>query len=334
MSARHLLAAPFALLFLLALVGCRGASNDAPADGSAKKLRIAVIPKGTSHDFWYSVRAGVEKADAELEDVEVTWKGPISEGDTSDQIKIIESFVADGYDGICLAPLDARALRQPVDEALAQNVPVLIFDSALEDDQGTVSYVATNNYRGGQIAGRRLAELLDGQGKVILMRYAINSQSTEEREQGFLDEIAKSPGIELISADKYAGPDERGAIELSENLLANFGDQVNGIFCPNQSTASGMLTALRRDARGLAGKVKFVGFDAGDNIVDGLQKKEMHGAVLQDPVQMGYESVQAMVKHLHGEEVPKRIETREVLATDENVDDPDIQSLVHPESTD
>lgn len=334
MAARRSLAALVALLFAVSFVGCGGASSEAPSAGGTKKLRIAVIPKGTSHDFWYSVRAGVERADAELEDVEVTWKGPVSEGDTSDQIKIIESFVADGYDGICLAPLDARALRQPVEAAMAEKVPVLIFDSALEDDSGIVSYVATNNYRGGEVAGRRLAELLGGQGKVILMRYAINSQSTEEREQGFLAEIKKSPGIEILSADKYAGPDERGAIELSENLLANFGDQVNGIFCPNQSTASGMLTALRRDARGLAGKVKFVGFDAGDNIVDGLHKKEMQGAVLQDPVQMGYDSVQTMVKHLRGEEVPKRIETREVLATDENVDDPEIQSLVHPESTD
>lgn len=334
MAVRRSLAALVALLFMVCLSGCGGASSEAPSAGGAKKLRIAVIPKGTSHDFWYSVRAGVEKADAELDDVEVTWKGPVSEGDTSDQIKIIESFVADGYDGICLAPLDARALQQPVEAAMAEKVPVLIFDSALENDEGIVSYVATNNHRGGEVAGLRLAELLGGKGSVILMRYAINSQSTEEREQGFLDAIKQFPDIKILSADKYAGPDERGAIELSENLLANFGDQVNGIFCPNQSTASGMLTALRRDARGLAGKVKFVGFDAGDNIVDGLHKKEMQGAVLQDPVQMGYESVQTMVKHLRGEQVPKRIETREVLATDENVDDPTIQSLVHPESTD
>lgn len=334
MAARRTWAALVALVVSLSLVGCGGASSEAPSAGGAKKLRIAVIPKGTSHDFWYSVRAGVEKADAELDDVEVTWKGPVSEGDTSDQIKIIESFVADGYDGICLAPLDARALQQPVEAAMAEKVPVLIFDSALENDEGIVSYVATNNHRGGEVAGLRLAELLGGKGSVILMRYAINSQSTEEREQGFLDAIKQFPDIKILSADKYAGPDERGAIELSENLLANFGDQVNGIFCPNQSTASGMLTALRRDARGLAGKVKFVGFDAGDNIVDGLHKKEMQGAVLQDPVQMGYESVQTMVKHLRGEQVPKRIETREVLATDENVDDPTIQSLVHPESTD
>ena len=208
-------------------VGCGGSASSERAED--RTLRIAIIPKGTSHDFWYSVRAGVRRADEELADVEVTWKGPVSEGDTSDQIKIVESFIADAYDGICLAPLDARALRRPVEQAMQNGVPVVIFDSALEDPSGIVSYVATNNYRGGKRAGEYLAELLDGQGQVILMRYAINSQSTEEREQGFLDALAEFPEIKLLSVDKYAGPDERGAIELSENLMANFGDEVAGI---------------------------------------------------------------------------------------------------------
>lgn len=322
-------------VLLVGIAGLAGCSPSGSSDGKADRvLRIAVIPKGTSHDFWYSVRAGVRRADEELDDVEVTWKGPVSEGDTSDQIKIVESFIADGYDGICLAPLDARALRRPVDQAIQHGVPVVIFDSALEDPTGIVSYVATNNYRGGERAGEYLAELLDGQGQVILMRYAINSQSTEEREQGFLDALSGVSGIELLSADKYAGPDERGAIELSENLLANFGDQVEGIFCPNQSTASGMLTVLKRDPRGLAGKVKFVGFDSGDNIVEGLRGGEMHATVLQDPVQMGYDAVMAMYRHLQGETVEERIETKEELATTENLDDPRIQSLLFPEAAD
>lgn len=321
------------LIALMALVGCNASSNSAP-DGAARQFRIAVIPKGTSHDFWYSVRAGVRRADEEFDDVVVTWKGPVSEGDTSDQIQIVESFIADGYDGICLAPLDARALRRPVEQAIAQGIPVVIFDSALEDSEGIVSYVATNNYRGGKRAGEYLVELLGGEGKVILMRYAINSQSTEEREEGFLDAVLAAPGIEILSSDKYGGPNERDAIELGENLLANFGDEVDGIFCPNQSTASGMLTVLRRDPRGLAGKVKFVGFDSGDNIVDGLEKGDMHATVLQDPVQMGYDAVRAMVEYLRGELVEPRIETQEALATTENLDDPEIHALLHPESVD
>lgn len=318
-----------AAVFLLA--GCGGPSPQGrgPRTGG-EPLRIAVIPKGASHEFWQSVRAGVEQADRELEDVEVTWKGPLSEGDTDDQIEIVESFIANGYDGICLAPLDAVALRKPVDEALQQNIAVLTFDSALRDDTGAVSYVATNNFRGGQKAGEYLAQLLDGQGKIILMRYALNSESTEQREAGFLDAIGKHPGIELLVQDKYAGPEERGALELGESLLAKHGDQVQGIFCPNQSTASGMLTALERDPRGLAGKVKLVGFDAGANIVRGLEAGHLHGTILQDPVRMGYEAVSTMAKHLRGQEVPKRIETAETLATTDNLKEPRIQELLFP----
>lgn len=311
-------------ILLIVMAGC--------GSPGPKKLRIAVIPKGTSHDFWYSVRAGVERAAAELPDVAVTWKGPVSEGDTADQIRIVEGFIADGFDGICLAPLDAVALRKPVEQALANGIAVVIFDSGLEDPSGIVSYVATNNYRGGERAGEYLAELLDGKGRVILMRYALNSQSTEDREAGFLSSLAAHPEIELLSADKYAGPDESGAIQLAENLLANYGDQVDGIFCPNQSTASGMLISLGR--AGLAGKVKFVGFDSGENLAQGLARGDMHGAVLQDPVQMGYDTVRVMYEHLTGQEVAPRIETQEALATTENLNDPRIHALLYPASAD
>jgi ribose transport system substrate-binding protein len=210
----------------------------------------------------------------------------------------------------------------------------VIFDSGLKDMDGIVSYVATNNERGGQVAGEYLAELLGGSGTVVVMRYDLNSESTDLREKGFLAALRPFEGIELISTDKYAGPTESDAIELAENLMANFGDQVAGIFCPNQSTASGMLTVLRRDQRGLAGKVKFVGFDSGDNIVSGLEKGDLNATVLQDPVKMGYQAVEAMRNHLLGEEVPARVETQEVLAKTDNLDDPTVRELLYPEAAD
>ncbi|MCA9100739.1 MAG: substrate-binding domain-containing protein [Planctomycetales bacterium] len=321
----------------VALSGAGGCGNNAVPDGTAAGtsphvFRIAVIPKGTSHDFWASVHAGAEKAAAEFDDVEITWKGPLTEGDTAKQIETVEGFIADGYDGICLAPCDAVALRRPVDQAIQNGVPVVIFDSGLKDMDGIVSYVATNNERGGRVAGEYLAELLGGSGNVVLMRYDLNSESTDLREKGFLGALEPFEGITLISADKYAGPTESDAIELGENLLANFGGDVNGIFCPNQSTASGMLTVLRRDQRGLAGKVKFVGFDSGENIVSGLEKGDLNATVLQDPVTMGYQAVEAMRQHLLGDAVPARVETQEVLATGGNLDDPTVHKLLYPEA--
>lgn len=309
-------------------VGCSKPKSGDP--GGVKKYRIAVIPKGTSHDFWNSVHAGAQKAAAEHPDVVITWKGPVSEGDTNDQKQIVENFLADGYDGICLAPADAIALRKPVDEAIAHSVPILIFDSGLADQSGIISYVATDNYQGGRRAGEHLAKLLDGKGNIVLMRYDINSQSTNDRERGFLEEIKKHPDIKLLMEDKHAGPLESGAIALGEEIVAQFGDKLQGIFCPNQSTASGMLTVLKR--AGLSQKVNLIGFDSGENIAAALKTGDIKATVLQDPVNMGYEAVNTMYRHLRGEKAPDRIATQEELATTENVEDARIHGLLYPEA--
>lgn len=327
---------PVCAVALLLACGCGSptSTNNASSgssDAATKQLQIAVIPKGASHEFWKSVEAGARRADNEFDDVEVTWKGPLSEGDEADQIATVEGFVADGYDGICLAPLDAVSLRKPVETAMKQGIQVLVFDSALMNSEGIVSYVATNNYHGGEMAGDELARLLEGQGEIVLMRYALNSESTEQREEGFLTAIAKHPGIKLIF-DDYANAGEDKAIVLGEQILANFGDQVDGIFCPNESTAAGMLTVLRRDSRELAGKVKLVGFDAGAKLIDGLEKGHLQATVLQDPVRMGYESVKLMRDKLQGREVKLRVETGEVLATTKNCRDPEVRKLLEPEA--
>ena len=328
-----------AALVLIGLIGCtKSPDGRAHADNAAgtsttgaggKTFRVAVIPKGTGHQFWKSVEAGARKAAAET-GAEIIFKGPTGEGDAAGQIQIVENALADGYNAVCLAPLDALALRKPVNKALKSNVPVIIFDSRLTDMSGITSFVATNNKLAGQRAGEYLAKLLGDKGNVILMRYNIGSASTEEREQGFLDAMAKFKDIKLLSSDKHGGPGEHESVVLGEDLLAKFGDKVNGIFCPNELTASGMLIALEGDSRGLAGKVKFVGFDSSDNLDRGLKEGHLDAVVLQDPVQMGYDAVKTAVKKLRGESVPQRIEVPEALATTKNMTEPKIDALLHP----
>src|SRR5262245_10047177 len=185
------------------VVGCnRGGSN------SNRKLTIAVVPKGTSHEFWKSIHAGSNKAASELSaqgtQIEVIWKGPLREDDREQQIQVVEGFMTQGVNGIVLAPLDNRALVRPVEEAKRASVPTVIIDSGLESDS-IVSFVATDNRKGGVLAGTRMGELLNGKGKVLMLRYAEGSASTTEREEGFLTEIKqKFPNIELISTDQYA----------------------------------------------------------------------------------------------------------------------------------
>ena len=203
------------LCALIALAGCGKA-------GDRKSFIIAVIPKGTTHEYWKSIHAGAAKAQQELSaqgvPVEVLWKGPFREDDRDQQIQVVENFTSRRVSGIVLAPLDSQAMVNPVVSAIQSGIPVVVMDSALKSDK-YISFVATDNFKGGQLAGQYMGKLLNGTGNVILLRYAVGSASTEEREKGFLDAIAKFPGIKLISDDQYAGATVETAYQASQNLL-------------------------------------------------------------------------------------------------------------------
>lgn len=322
----------FLLIVLAALTGlaCTRPSGNEP--GAKKKLTIAVIPKGTTHEFWKSIHAGSLKAARELSspeaEVEIIWKGPLREDDREQQIQVVEGFSSQGVSGIVLAPLDNRALVRPVAEAKRAGVPTVIIDSALASDD-IVSFVATDNRKGGMLAAERMGELLGGKGKVLVLRYQEGSASTQDREDGFVETIkAKYPGIQLISSDQYAGATRDTAKRASENLLNRFADEVQGIFTPNESSTAGMLLALQDI--GKAGKVTFLGFDTSETFTEAMRNKQLHGIVVQNPFNMGHLGVKTMVEHLQGKGVEKRIDTGVILVTPDNMNAPEIQALLHP----
>lgn len=318
------------------LCGCdRGAAppaGGAPQGSAApgKKQVIAVIPKGTTHEFWKSVHAGAKNAAAELGDVEIAWKSQLLENDREGQINVIQDFVVQKVDGMVLAPLDQTAMVPAVQAAVRAGVPTLIFDSGLDDTASIVSYVATDNYHGGQLAARELAGLLAGRGNVILLRYNPGSESTAQREQGFLECLqAEFPEVNILSSDQYSGTTPEDSLNKSLQLLNQFRDRVQGVFAVCEPNAAGMLGALEQT--GLVGKVKFIGFDPSPHMVEALAAGKMHGIVLQDPVRMGYLGVKTIVAHLRGEQVEKRIGTGEALATPANMKEPAIEKLLNPE---
>lgn len=300
--------------------------------GQAKQYTIAVIPKGTTHEFWKSINAGAFKARDELAakgtKVEVIWKGPLREDDRDQQIQVVENFISRRVNGIVLAPLDSQALARPVLTASQAKIPVVVIDSGLKSDK-YVSFVATDNRKGGRLAAAHLAKLLDGKGNVILLRYAVGSASTEERETGFLEELGKHPGIKLISSDQYAGATRETAYGVSQNLLNRFGRQVNGVFCANEPSTIAMTKALR-DIGKAGGKVKMIGFDAGSQSVKDMKSGDVQGLVVQNPVLMGYLGVMTMIDHLEGKKVEKLIDTGVVLVTPENMDSPEVKELLYP----
>jgi ribose transport system substrate-binding protein len=320
--------------FLLALVcvASLACSRGGGGTSGTRKLRIAVIPKGTTHEFWKSIHAGAVKAAREL-GAEVIWKGPLKEDDLKSQIDLVQRFTAQRVSGIVLAPLDSKGLRGVVKDAKQNAVPVVVVDSSL-DSHDSVSYVATDNRAAGRIAGEHMSELLANKGNVVMLRYQEGSASTHEREQGFVDAIQKHPEVKLVSDNRYAGATVESAYSASESLLLAQGasqGNLQGVFAPNESSTFGMLLAL--DKSGLAGKLKFIGFDASEKLLAAVRADKISGLVIQNPFQMGYLGVKTMVEHLQGRSVPAVVDTGCSFVTRTDLDDPNVRARVLPDLT-
>ncbi|MCC7044212.1 MAG: substrate-binding domain-containing protein [Acidobacteria bacterium] len=312
-------------LAALLVAGCGGGGAE------SDRLTIAVIPKGTSHIFWQSIHAGAARAAREL-DVDIIWRGPLREDDRSAQIAEVEGFISRGISGIVLAPLDDTALVGPVADATRRGIPVVVIDSGLKGTDH-ISFVATDNRASGRLAGDGLKAMLPEGGKVVLLRYQEGSDSTTEREEGFLESIRAASSMQILSDNQYGGTDVETAYRRSETLLSRFKTpegqlDVQGIFTPNESTTLAMLRVLQDN--GWAGRVKLIGFDASDTLVKGLESGHIQGLVLQDPVKMGYLGVQTMVAHLRGQAVERRIDTGVRLVTQAEMNEPAARELLHP----
>ncbi|MHC4244434.1 MAG: substrate-binding domain-containing protein, partial [Planctomycetota bacterium] len=232
---------------------------------SLDERRIAVIPKGTSSVFWESVRAGAQKAGDEL-GYEISWNGPELESDRERQIQIVEDFIALKVAGVVLAPNGSNALVPKVEEMFAKNMPCVIIDSEIDTDK-YVSFAATNNYQGGVIAARRMGKILNGKGKVIVTKFMPGSGSTTNRENGFIDTIEKEfPNIEIVDT-KYGMATVETALQAAEDLLTKHA-QLDGLYASNASTSVGSAQALQ--SQGRTDKIKMVGFDAEETLIDKL----------------------------------------------------------------
>ena len=325
---RKLIIILFNALWLAGLASCP--KNQ--ADERPKKTVIAVIPKGSTHEFWKSIHAGAVKASREL-NVDILWKGPLKENDTEGQIKVVEDITSRGVSGIVLAPLDDTALRAPVANASRSGIPVVIVDSPLQSED-SISFIATDNYKGGHMAGEYLCQLLNGKGRVIMLRCDVASASTLEREAGWSDAIKECKGVKVASDNQYGGVTTETAYQASENLLsrltaADGSLNIDGIFASNESTTFGMLRALQEG--GWAGKVKFAGFDSSTKLIEALQAGQISGLILQNPFQMGYLGVKTIVSYLNKQPIEKRVDTGETLVTRENMNQPEIKELLAPD---
>jgi len=313
-------------------LGAVSACGHSSGSSSSSGISVAMIPKGTTHQFWRSIHAGADKAAKEL-GVELIWRGPLREDDRDSQVSEVEGFISRGVSGIALAPLDEAALVGPVNDAMTQKIPVVIFDSGLKGDN-YVSFVATDNNKGGTLGGERLIEAIGGKGRVVLLRYAEGHDSTTRREEGFLAAMKANPSVQIVSSNQYVGTDVEEAYKRTESILSSYKKpdgslSIDGIFCANESSSFAAMRVLKDN--GWAGKLHFVGFDASDNLIKGLEDGTIDGLVLQDPVKMGYLAIKTLVAQIKGEKVERRIDTGVQVATPQNMKQPDMNALLHPD---
>ncbi len=287
---------------------------------------VGVVPKGTNHTFWQSVHAGAIKAGREF-DLEILWNAPQMEIDSARQIAIVENLITRRVDGIVLAPVDADALVAVVERAADSGIPVAIFDSAINSDR-IVTFVVTDNYKGGVMAAERMGAILAGKGKVGVIGFMPGSASTMKREAGFVETVAeKFPGIEIVGV-KFNMADRAKALAEAENLMTAHPD-LAGFFADNESSVDGTVQAVKQ--RGLAGKVRIVGFDASETLVGEMRAGVIDSIVVQDPFKMGFESTRQMALHLRGGETQRHIDSGAYLLLPENVDAPEMQAVVFPD---
>jgi ribose transport system substrate-binding protein len=311
-------------LSFIAVAVFSACNKNSGGDAKSGRKTIAVIPKGVSHSFWQSVKAGADAAAKDL-DVNIIWKGPASETDIAGQINIVEDMINQKVDGIVLAPSHGDSLVPMVERAQKQGIPVTIFDSGIST-QNYLSYVSTDNRQGGVVAAKRLAEKLGGKGKAAILGVKKGSVSTDEREEGFRETIAKEfPGITLVPIIFYGEANAAKSLAVAEDLLTSHAD-LTGMFASNESSTVGAVRAIRQ--RNLAGKVTLVGFDATADLVNNVKEGAIDSLVLQNPRKMGYEGVKTIVDKLMGKAVERRMDTGVKLLTKDNVATPEIQELI------
>src|SRR4030042_2282411 len=309
------------LLVLIAVVFIGIVISRKGKQGSRRQ--IAVIPKGITHIFWESIRSGAEKAGQEA-GVKIFWNGPEREGNREMQIQIIEDFITQKVSGFVLAPIDNKALVASGEKIYARGIPCVIIDSGIDTDK-YVSFVATDNYKGGVIAAKRMGEILNGRGKIVVVKYAPGSASTMQREEGFINTIAKEfPEIEIVDT-KYGMDTVETALQAAEDLLTK-NAELDGLFACNESTSVGALRALQ--SQGRAGQMKMIGFDAAGLLLEGVRSGVGDWVVVQNPYKMGYEGVRALIATLDGQKVQRRVDTGVTLVTKENLETPEMQLLL------
>ncbi|WP_127143051.1 ABC transporter substrate-binding protein [Pelagibacterium montanilacus] len=310
-----------ALLAAASAIAILGAAPMASAQDDT--LDIALISKGFQHQFWQAVNMGAERAAEEL-GVNVTFEGPDNETQVDRQIDMLAAALARQPDAIGFAALDSQAAIPLLQQADDAGIPVVAFDSGVESDI-PVSTASTDNMAAAALAADKMAELIGGEGQVALVVHDQTSRTGIERRDGFVNQIeAEYPDIEIVTV-QYGAGDHLQSTEITKSIIQANPD-LKGIFGANEGSAIGVVNGVRELG---AEDIVIIGYDSGAAQMEAIRDGLMAGAITQNPIGIGYETVAAAVAAINGEEVETNIDTGFFWYDAENIDDPEIAAVLY-----
>ena len=312
------------LIAVMALVACGGGEEAEEAATESDQPYIAIVSKGFQHQFWQAVKAGAEQAAVDY-DVTITFEGPETESQVDKQVEMVQAALDKNPAALCLAALDTQALIPQLERAQEAGIPVVGFDSGVDSDI-PVSTAATDNIAAAATAADKMAELIGGSGQVAVIVHDQTSRTGIDRRDGFVNQIeAQYPDIEIVDI-QYGGGDQLKSTDLAKAIIQAHPD-LKGFFGANVGSIIGVLNAVSE--MGKEGDIVVIGYDSGQQQMDAIRSGVEAGAITQDPIGIGYKCVEAAVKALNGEDLPKEIDTGFHWYDANNIDDDAISPLLY-----
>ncbi|ANA82877.1 BMP family ABC transporter substrate-binding protein [Paenibacillus glucanolyticus] len=319
---------------LLAACGASGSTatgTDSPSEGGSssgsgaeEEIYIPIISKGFQHQFWQAVKAGAEQAGQEL-GVRITFEGPETESQVDKQIEMLQAALDKKPSAIGFAALDSQASIPYLKKAQENNIPVIAFDSGVESDI-PVTTASTDNMAASALAADKMAKLIGNEGKIAMVVHDQTSVTGVSRRDGFKKQIEdKYPNIEIVDI-QYGGGDHLKSTDLAKAMMQAHPD-LKGIFGANEGSAVGVINAVTEMKK--EGQIVVVGFDSGKAQIDAIKNGTMAGAITQNPVGIGYETVKAAVAAIKGEKVEPQIDTGFYWYDKNNIDSDEIKAVIY-----
>ncbi|HSU37255.1 MAG TPA: ABC transporter substrate-binding protein [Propionibacteriaceae bacterium] len=323
MSTRRILAIASTAVLALGLAACGSDSDGSGGGSSTKTPYIAIVSKGFQHQFWQAVKQGAE-TEAKKQGVKITFEGPAAETEVEEQMTMLTNALAKQPDAIGFAALDSQAAAPLLQQAKDAKIPVIAFDSGVESDI-PLTTAATDNLAAAAEAAKHMAELVGNSGKVAMIVHDQTSLTGKQRRDGFTDWMkTNASGITLLPV-QYGEGDPAKSADIAKSIMAANPD-LKGIYGSNEGSAIGAIKGVEE-----AGKkgVVVVGFDSGQAQMDAINSGLEAGAITQNPVGMGEELVKAAVKAIHGETLPKTIDTGYYWYDKTNITEPQIAAVLY-----